>query len=138
MSDKSGNAEKVILFDGVCNLCNSSVNFIIDHDTQNKFKFASLQSDAGQELLNKFNLNTKDFDSIIFVDGDRYYSQSSAVLRIVKEFPGLWKLLYVFIIVPPALRNIIYDIIAGNRYKWFGKKDSCRIPTPELKNKFLQ
>lgn len=129
--------EKIILFDGVCNLCNSSVNFIIDHDKNDVFKFASLQSDAGQELLKKFDLSTKDFDSIIFVDNGKFYTKSSAVLRIVKDFPGLWKLLYASIIIPPFIRNFIYEIIANNRYKWFGKKDSCRIPTPELKSKFL-
>jgi predicted DCC family thiol-disulfide oxidoreductase YuxK len=113
------------------------VNFIIDHDSKNIFRFASLQSDSGQTLLNKFNLNVESFDSIILVEGDKYYSRSSAVLRIVKNFPGLWKLLYLFVIVPPPLRDLIYDIIAENRYKWFGRKDSCRIPTPDLKEKFL-
>lgn len=125
------------MFDGVCNLCNSSVNFIIDHDSKNIFRFASLQSDSGQTLLNKFNLNIESFDSIILIEGDKYYSRSSAVLRIVKNFPGLWKLLYLFVIVPPPLRDLFYDIIAENRYKWFGRKDLCRIPTPDLKEKFL-
>lgn len=130
-------SEKIILFDGVCNLCNSSVNFIIDHDRDNLFKFASLQSDAGQKLLKKFELNTNEFNSIIFVDNGKYFNESSAVLRIVKNFPGLWKALYAFIIVPPFIRDFIYNIIADNRYKWFGKKESCRIPTPDLKSKFL-
>lgn len=128
---------KIILFDGVCNLCNSSVNFIIDHDKKNMFRFASLQSDSGQTLLKKFGLNNESFDSIILIDNEKYFTRSSAVLRIVKNFPGFWKLLYIFIIVPPAVRNLLYDIIAENRYKWFGKKDSCRVPTPELKEKFL-
>lgn len=127
----------IILFDGVCNLCNSSVNFIIDHDKKNVFRFASLQSDAGQSLLKKFNLNVKDFNSIILVENDKFYERSSAVMKIVKKFPGLWKFLYLFIIIPPPVRNFVYDIIADNRYKWFGKKDSCRVPTPELKEKFL-
>lgn len=128
---------KTILFDGVCNLCNSSVNFIIDHDKNDLFRFTSLQSESGQSLLKKFNLNGDNFDSIILIEGDKYYTRSSAVLRIAKEFPGFWKLLYFFIIIPPALRDFAYEIIAENRYKWFGKKDSCRVPTPELKNKFL-
>lgn len=127
----------IILFDGVCNLCNSSVNFIIDHDKKNVFRFASLQSDAGQSLLKKFNLNVKDFNSIILVENDKFYERSSAVMKIVRKFPGLWKFLYLFIIIPPPVRNFVYDIIADNRYKWFGKKDSCRVPTPELKEKFL-
>ncbi|MEO8666385.1 MAG: thiol-disulfide oxidoreductase DCC family protein [Ignavibacteria bacterium] len=128
---------RIILFDGVCNLCNSSINFIIDHDKDNKFKFASLQSDAGRELLSKFGLNEKDFDSVVLTEGEKFYTRSSAVLRVVKEFGGLWKLLYVFIVIPPFIRNFFYDIVARYRYKWFGKKDSCRVPTPELKEKFL-
>ncbi|MBK8552890.1 MAG: thiol-disulfide oxidoreductase DCC family protein [Ignavibacteria bacterium] len=128
---------KIILFDGICNLCNSSVNFIIDHDKNNIFKFASLQSDAGQTLLNKFKLDTKDFDTIVLIENDKCYVRSGAVLRIVKSFPGIWKLLYLFSIVPSPLRDFLYDILADNRYKWFGKKDSCRVPTPELKEKFL-
>ena len=127
----------IILFDGVCNLCNSSVNFIIDHDKKNVFRFASLQSDAGQTLLKKFNLNVKEFNSIILVENDKFYERSSAVMKIVKKFPGLWKFLYLFIIIPAPVRDFVYDIIADNRYKWFGKKDSCRVPTPELKEKFL-
>ena len=127
----------IILFDGVCNLCNSSVNFIIDHDKKNDFRFASLQSEAGQDLLKKFHLNVKDFDSIILIENGKHYQRSSAVLKIVKKFPGLWKLLYLFIIVPKPLRDFVYDNIADNRYKWFGKKESCRVPTPELKEKFL-
>lgn len=128
---------KIILFDGVCNLCNSSVNFIIDHDRKNIFRFASLQSDSGQVLLKKFGLNNVSFDSIILIDKEKYFTRSSAVLKIAKDFPGFWKLLYIFIIIPPAIRDLLYDIIAENRYKWFGKKDSCRVPTPELKEKFL-
>ena len=127
----------IILFDGICNLCNSSVNFIIDHDKKNEFRFASLQSEAGQDLLKKFHRNVNDFDSIILVENGEHYERSSAVLKIVKKFPGLWKLLYLFIIVPKPLRDFVYDIIADNRYKWFGKKESCRVPTPELKEKFL-
>ena len=127
----------IILFDGICNLCNSSVNFIIDHDKKNEFRFASLQSEAGQDLLKKFHRNVNDFDSIILVENGEHYERSSAVLKIVKKFPGLWKLLYLFIIVPKPLRDFVYDIIADNRYKWFGKTECCRVPTPELKEKFL-
>lgn len=130
-------AEKIILFDGECNLCNSSVNFIIDRDQNNVFKFASLQSETGQSLFGKSALSKMDIDSIILVSGDRYFTKSSAVLRIAKELNIPWKLFYAFIIIPFPLRDFLYDIVARNRYKWFGKKDSCRIPTPELKNKFL-
>lgn len=128
---------KIILFDGVCNLCNSSVNFIIDRDKKNIFKFAALQSETGQKFLNKFGMDQNDFDSVVLVDENKFYSKSSAALKIVKEFPFLWKALYIFIIIPPPLRNFFYDLVAKNRYRWFGKKDSCRMPSPELKNKFL-
>lgn len=128
---------KIILFDGVCNLCNSSVNFIIDRDKKNIFKFAALQSETGQKFLNKFGMDQNDFDSVVLVDENKFYSKSSAALKIVKEFPFLWKALYIFIIIPAPLRNFFYDLVAKNRYNWFGKKDSCRMPSPELKNKFL-
>lgn len=128
---------KIILFDGVCNLCNSSVNFIIDRDKKNIFKFAALQSEAGQKILDKSGMNKNDFDSVVLVDENKFYSKSSAALKIVKEFPFLWKALYIFIIIPAPLRNFFYDLVAKNRYNWFGKKDSCRMPSPELKNKFL-
>lgn len=129
--------KKIVLFDGVCNFCNSSVNFIIDRDKHNRFKFAALQTEAGQELLRKHNLPMEDFDTFIFIEGDKYYERSTAALRVVRDFPGLWKLLYAFIIVPPFIRDIFYNIIAKNRYKWFGKRNECRMPTPELKEKFL-
>lgn len=128
---------KIILFDGVCNLCNSSVNFIIDRDKKNIFKFAALQSEAGQKFLNKSGMDQNDFDSVVLVVENKFYSKSSAALKIVKEFPFLWKALYIFIIIPAPLRNFFYDLVAKNRYNWFGKKDSCRMPSPELKNKFL-
>lgn len=131
------NNHKIILFDGVCNLCNSSVNFIIDRDKKNVFKFAALQSETGQKFLDKFGINKNDFDSVVLLDENKFYSKSTAALMIVKEFPSLWKALFVFIIIPAPLRNFLYDLVAKNRYRWFGKKDSCRMPSPELKNKFL-
>lgn len=131
------NNHKIILFDGVCNLCNSSVNFIIDRDKKNVFKFAALQSETGQKFLDKFGMNKNDFDSVVLLDENKFYSKSTAALMIVKEFPSLWKALFVFIIIPAPLRNFLYDLVAKNRYRWFGKKDSCRMPSPELKNKFL-
>lgn len=128
---------KIILFDGVCNLCNSSVNFIIDRDKSNQFKFASLQSEAGKSFLRSFNIENVKLETLFFLYGNKCYDQSTAVLKVVKYFPGLWKLFYIFIIIPKPLRDFFYKIIAKNRYKWFGKKDSCRVPTPELKEKFL-
>ncbi|MBK9331764.1 MAG: thiol-disulfide oxidoreductase DCC family protein [Ignavibacteria bacterium] len=128
---------KIILFDGVCNLCNSSVNFIIDNDRRNVFKFASLQSETGSELRKKHNLSSKDIDSVILIDADRAYIKSDAALRIAAELGGIYKVISYLRFMPKFIRDFFYDIIAKNRYKWFGKKDTCRIPTPELKSKFL-
>lgn len=130
--------KKIILFDGVCNLCNSSVIKVIKHDKKDVFLFAPLQSEIGEKIQKELNLNAKDMDSIIlYIPNQAYYKKSSAALRIMNEFGGLWKLTQIFRILPPVFNNIFYDIIAKNRYKWFGKKDSCMIPTPELKAKFL-
>lgn len=130
-------AEKIILFDGVCNLCNSSVNFIIDRDAKNIFRFASLQSEVGQKILSKFGLNGNEFDSIILISDNKYFIKSTAAINISKDLKFPWKLSVVFLIIPVFLRDYLYDILAKNRYKWFGRKDSCRISDPEIKNKFL-
>jgi predicted DCC family thiol-disulfide oxidoreductase YuxK len=129
--------QPVILFDGVCNFCNTTVNFIIDKDKKKRFKFTALQSEAGQKILKTFNLNVTDFDTIILTAGHRYYEKSTAALKIAKGLGGIWKLFYVFIIVPAFIRDFFYDIIAKHRYRWFGKKDKCRIPTNEEREKFL-
>ena len=129
--------KKIILFDGVCNLCNSSVQFVIDRDLNNRFMFASLQSDFGQEVLKKHHLNTTDFDSIILLDQQKIYEKSSAALRIAKELKFPWNLLAIFLILPKFLRDIGYNYVAKNRYNWFGKQESCWLPTPELRSKFL-
>ncbi len=135
MSNKQTN---ILLFDGVCNLCNSMVQFTIKRDPKGKFKFASLQSEGGQALLNKFGLPTNDFDSFVFINGDKYFLKSSAGLQVLKELGGLWKLFYVLIILPRPLRDFVYNIIAKTRYKIFGKRDTCMVPTQELKQRFLQ
>ncbi len=131
------NEGPVVLFDGVCNLCNSSVQFIINHDKKKQFLFASLQGRSGQELLKKFDLPATDFNSFVLVEKDRVYTRSTAALRIAKQLSGGWKLIYGFIIVPGFIRNAIYNWIARSRYKWFGKKNECMIPTRELKERFL-
>lgn len=128
---------KIILFDGVCNFCNASVNFIMDRDKKSKFKFAALQSDPGEALQKKFSLDPKDLSSFILIEQDKYYKKTTAALRVAKELGYPWNIAYVFIIVPPFIRNIAYSIIAKYRYKWFGKKDACRIPSPEEREKFL-
>ena len=128
---------KIILFDGVCNLCNGAINFVIKRDKGNIFKFAALQSEIGQTLLSKFKIDTSKVDSIILIDGEKCYVKSSAALRISKHLSSGYPLLYGFLILPKFIRDAVYDYIARNRYKWFGKKESCMIPTPELKEKFL-
>ena len=131
------NNERIILFDGVCNLCNSSVQFVIKRDREAKFKYASLQSVSGQALLKKFNLPLEQFDSFIYINGDQVFQRSAGALNVLKDLGGFWKLLYGFIIVPSFIRDFVYNYIAKNRYKFFGKRESCMIPTPELKKRFL-
>ena len=128
----------ILLFDGVCNLCNGSVQFIIERDTKKQFLFASLQSEKGQELLTKFNLPTQDFDSFVFIEGEKIYTKSTAALRVFSRFGGLWSLLKIFLLVPAFLRNLVYSLVAKNRYKWFGKSESCWLPTPDLQSPFLK
>ena len=127
----------IILFDGVCNFCNASINFIIARDKKNKFKFAALQSDAGLELQKKFDLDPNDLKTFILVNGDKYYKKTTAALKVTKELKFPWNLSYIFIIIPPFFRNIAYNIIAKYRYKWFGKREVCRIPAPEERERFL-
>jgi predicted DCC family thiol-disulfide oxidoreductase YuxK len=132
------NGKKVILFDGVCNLCNDSVIKVIKKDKKNVFLFTALQSDIGQKIIEKIGIDTSKIDSIILYESNgNFHIKSSAALRVMNEFSGLWKLTQIFRILPAAFNNVFYDFVARNRYKWFGKKDSCMIPTPELKAKFL-
>ena len=131
--------KKIILFDGICNLCNDTVLRIIKYDKKNSFIFTSLQSKIGQNILNKINIDTLKIDSIVLYNPAISYDiKSTAALKIMQDFGGFWKLTNVFWIVPEGIRNFVYDFIAKNRYKWFGKKESCMIPSPELKAKFLE
>lgn len=129
--------KSLLLFDGVCNLCNSSVQFILLRDKKDRFRFASLQSDYGQNLLREHNLPTESFNSLVLVENGKVYKKSTAALRIARKLKGLWPILFAFIIIPPFIRNFVYDIIAKNRYRWFGKKEECMLPRPEWKQKFL-
>ena len=128
----------IVLFDGVCNLCNSLVLFIIKRDKDAKFKFASLQSNTAQSLLRKHNLPIVVVDSFVLIKDDTFSEKSSAGLYLLKEIGGLWKLLYIFILIPRPLRDFVYDKIANSRYKVFGKRDECMVPTDELKDRFLE
>ncbi len=130
-------SQPTILFDGVCNFCNGAVNFVIKRDKQSRIKFAALQSDRGQQLLKQFNLPTHTFDSFLFIEDSKVYTQSTAALKVCNYLSALWPLLYGFIIVPKFIRDGIYSWIAKNRYKWFGKKDQCMIPSPEISARFL-
>ncbi|AXT59757.1 DUF393 domain-containing protein [Aquimarina sp. AD10] len=130
--------EKIILFDGVCNLCNSAINFIIKRDKKGIFRYASLQSEIGEKLIADRNIDISKIDSILLIDPKiAYYHKSTAALHIAKELSGLYPILSVFLILPKFFRDWIYDIVAKNRYKWFGKKESCMIPTAELKALFI-
>ena len=127
----------IILFDGVCNLCNGAVNFVIKRDPGNVFKFAPLQEKQGALLLKTYAIDIQKLESIVLIENEKVYIKSSAALRITKKLSGLWPLFFVLLIIPSFIRDGIYDIIAKNRYKWFGKKEQCMIPTPGLIEKFL-
>jgi predicted DCC family thiol-disulfide oxidoreductase YuxK len=127
----------IVLFDGVCNLCNGSVQFLLKRDPQARFRFASLQSDTGQKLQAALGMDPQALDSVILVEGDRWYKESDAALRIARKLPGAWKLLTAFRIVPRPIRDAAYRLIARNRYRWFGKAETCWLPTPELRGRFL-
>ena len=127
--------ERIIFFDGVCNLCNGAVQFIIKRDPSAKFKFAPLQSTQADQLLSE--KLTKSLDSIVLYDGGKEYTKSTAALNIAKELSGPWRLFLVFKILPKKVRDWVYDLVASKRYKWFGKRDHCMLPTPELKKRFL-
>lgn len=128
----------VILFDGVCNLCNGLVNFVIDRDPSAYFAFGALQSEEGQELLEEqCGSLSGEMASIVLIEGGRCYRQSTAALRVLRRLKGAWPLLYAFVVVPRPMRDAVYDWLAANRYRWFGKRDRCRVPTPELEAHFL-
>ena len=130
--------KKVILFDGVCNLCNHSVLKVIKYDKKNVFLFSSLQSKTGKEITDHLGIDIAKIDSIILYEPNVSYNiKSTAALKIMQQFKGIWNLTYILFLFPESFRNLIYDYIAKNRYKWFGKKESCMIPAPELKEKFL-
>ncbi len=129
--------QPVILFDGVCNFCSFWVNFAIKRDRKKKLKFAPLQGEAANKLLPQHNINPASLSSVVFIDNGKAWTQSSAAIRICKHLDGGWKLFYGLIIIPKFIRDFIYNIVARNRYKWFGKKESCMIPTPELRERFL-
>jgi predicted DCC family thiol-disulfide oxidoreductase YuxK len=130
--------EPIVLFDGVCQFCNASVNFLIDHDPQARLRFAALQSEAGQALLRKFDLRTDDFDTMVLIEGERYWTRSTGALRVASYLPPPWRFLSALQLLPSFLRDPAYMVLAKNRYRWFGHLDACRMPTPELGARFLE
>lgn len=140
MTNKVPKDKQLILFDGVCNLCNSSVLYVIKRDKKNKFLFAPLQSEIGEFVINEFSIDTKKTDSILLYnpESNTLKQKSSAAIGIARYLGLPSNILVVFYIIPTFIRNWVYDFIAKNRYKWYGKKDACMIPTPELKSKFIE
>jgi predicted DCC family thiol-disulfide oxidoreductase YuxK len=132
------NQDKVLLFDGVCNLCNSAVNFLLDADKSKTLKFASLQSAFGQKILSDYQLSRDNFDSVLYLKGGRIYKKSEAAFLVMRELGGFWRVISVFKFLPKAFCDLLYDAIAKNRYKIFGRREACRMPTPELKARFLE
>ncbi|TXI69583.1 MAG: thiol-disulfide oxidoreductase DCC family protein [Flavobacterium sp.] len=131
--------KKIILFDGVCNLCDSSVQYVIKHDKKDIFRFVALQSELGQNILKHIGINPIHTDSIVLYEpGISYFYKSTAALEIAKGLSGIFTLASIFTLLPSGIRDFIYDYVARNRYKWYGKKKICMIPTPELKAKFLE
>jgi predicted DCC family thiol-disulfide oxidoreductase YuxK len=132
-----GTADKVILFDGVCKLCNAWSNFIIKHDHQHVFKLCSVQSGEGQKILQHFGLPTDVYDSMLYVEGDKFYAQSDAVFQVVGQLGYPWKAACAFRVIPRSVRNWLYDRIALNRYRLFGKFDACLLPTADNEARYL-
>lgn len=137
MNDAAEITQPVILFDGLCNLCNKAIQFIIKRDRKSIFYFASLQSDFGRSLLQRFNLPVDTFDSFILLKNGKIYLKSTAALLVAKELSGAWRLLIFFMIIPAFIRNSFYEVIANNRYKWFGRNRACWTPSPMLRHRFL-
>ncbi len=127
----------LILFDGTCNFCNSTINFVIRKENTNVIKFTTLQSDKGQAVLKQFGWPTDDFKSFLFIENDHLYSHSTGALRVCKYLKKPWKWASIFLYLPKWLRDPFYNVVAKNRYKWFGTRDTCMIPTPEIRAKFL-
>jgi len=140
---------RIVAFDGLCNLCNSTVNWIIDHDPKQQFKFIALQDiarlktgnteqqEAYALLKNELIDASSDFSSVLLIENGQLYKKSTAVLRICRQLSGLYPVLHTYIIIPRALRDLVYDLIAHNRYKWFGKREQCRVPSPDVTQRFL-
>jgi predicted DCC family thiol-disulfide oxidoreductase YuxK len=138
MSNLDREYQPVLLFDGVCNLCNSSVQFILKHEKNHDLKFAAIQSDAGEKLLALYRIDPNETNSVILISGDHVYTASDAVLKVTNHLKFPYSLGSILVVVPKAIRDFFYKGIAQNRYNWFGKRESCMIPTPQLRKRFLE
>jgi len=136
--DKIETAGPIVLFDGVCRFCDASVNWLIDHDPARNLRFAALQGVTGQRLLAHFGLPRGDFNTMVLVEAGRCWTRSTAVLRITRHLGRPWPLLAAFLLTPPFIRDPLYELCAANRYRWFGTFDACRVPTPEMRARFLE
>ena len=137
ISDLPAN-KKIILFDGVCNLCNASVQFVIKHDQKDVFRFVAIQSDLGIKIIKHIGIANQNIDSVLLYEPQiAFYYKSDAVLQIAKNLGGIFHFGAIFKILPTGLRNLLYDFVAANRYKWFGKQKTCMLPSKELEEKFL-
>jgi predicted DCC family thiol-disulfide oxidoreductase YuxK len=136
MNNKFKN-KTILLFDGECNLCNSFVQFILKNEKNNEIQFSSLQSEIGKIILAQHNINTDSINSLVFIENNIPYLKSTAALKISRYLKGIYSLAILFFIIPKFMRDYIYDYIAKNRYNWYGKKDSCIVPTGKLLERFL-
>jgi predicted DCC family thiol-disulfide oxidoreductase YuxK len=137
MSDIRDTEHPILLFDGVCNLCNASVQWVIKRDHKGIFRFAALQSDIGQQLLQQLGRSTTEFNSVVVMVGDKVYTESDAPLTVASRLGGIWQLARIFWLVPKPIRDALYQFVARNRYRWFGRTESCMMPQPGWKARFL-
>jgi predicted DCC family thiol-disulfide oxidoreductase YuxK len=128
--------ERIVLFDGVCSVCDRSVHFIVDHDSRRRFQFAAQQSPAGQALLARYGIPER-LETMVLIEDGVAYTDSTAVLRVARQLDGAWPLLFALRWVPRGLRDLAYGFFVAHRYQWFGQLESCRVPTPELRSRFL-
>jgi predicted DCC family thiol-disulfide oxidoreductase YuxK len=136
-SHEWGHYERVIVFDGVCNFCNAFVNFVMDRDSRELFKFGTLQSQPAQQILTQLHLSTGDYETFLLLENGKVFTKSTAALKILRCLHGWWPWLYAFIIIPRPLRDLVYSFIARHRYQWMGKSETCRVPSPEERARFI-
>jgi predicted DCC family thiol-disulfide oxidoreductase YuxK len=129
--------EHVIVFDGICNFCNAFVNFVIDRDSEAVFKFGTLQSPPAQRILTQLHLSTRDYETFLLLEHGKVFTKSTAALKILRRLPGYWSWLYGFIVIPRPLRDLVYRVIARHRYRWMGRSETCRIPSPKEQARFI-